>query len=263
MKFNYRRVIPCLDVKDGQLVKGVHFIDLREVGDPAEAAANYSATGADELVFLDITATVEGRQASLATIRRTIERISIPLTVGGGIRSPEDVQPLIEAGVSRVSINTAAVLRPQLVEKLATEFGSEKIVIAIDTRQNKQLPSGYEVMINGGRTPTDLDAVEWARKAENLGAGEILPTSMDTDGTGQGYDIAMTRAVSNAVRIPVIASGGAGSLEDLYRAITEGGADAVLVASLFHFGKYTVQQVKEYLLSHGIPINLPTLLNPR
>jgi len=256
MKFNYRRVIPCLDVKNGKLVKGVHFINLQEVGDPAEAAAQYSTAGADELVFLDITATVEGRRTALDTVRRTISQISIPLTVGGGIRSREDIQLLIKAGASRVSINTAAVLRPQLVEEAAKEFGSQKIVVAIDTRKNTQIHSGFEVMINGGQIPTGRDAVEWAKEVENLGAGQILPTSMDTDGTGQGYDIAMTRAITHAVGIPVIASGGAGSLEDLYRAITEGGADAVLVASLFHFGKYTVRQAKEYLHSRSIPVNL-------
>jgi len=256
MKFNYRRVIPCLDVKNGKLVKGVHFINLQEVGDPAEAAAQYSTAGADELVFLDITATVEGRRTALDTVRRTISQISIPLTVGGGIRSREDIQLLIKAGASRVSINTAAVLRPQLVEEAAKEFGSQKIVVAIDTRKNTQIHSGFEVMINGGQIPTGRDAVEWAKEVENLGAGQILPTSMDTDGTGQGYDIAMTRAITHAVGIPVIASGGAGSLEDLYRAITEGGADAVLVASLFHFGKSTVRQAKEYLHSRGISVNL-------
>ncbi len=253
---NYRRVIPCLDVKNGRLVKGVNFVNLKDVGDPAEIGAVYSSEGADELVFLDITATIEGRKTLVNVVKKTVEKISIPLTVGGGIRNIQDIQDLIEIGVSKVSINTAALKNPNLIKEAVKEFGGEKIVVAIDTRQSSPLPSGFEVMVSGGREPTGVDAVEWAKKVENLGAGQILPTSMNADGTQAGYDIAMTRAIANAVSLPVIASGGAGELEHLYQAITEGGADAVLVASIAHFGKYTIRQMKEYLSEKGIPVNL-------
>ena len=251
---DYRRVIPCLDVKDGRLVKGVHFVDLRDVGDPAEAAAAYSEAGADELVFLDITATVEERKTLIDAVRRTVERISVPLTVGGGIASVADARALMDAGVTKVSINTAAVRNPDFVSQAVAEFGSEKIVVAIDTRSAAELASGFEVVIAGGREGTGLDAVEWAKKAEGLGAGAILPTSMDADGTQAGYDIPMTRAIADAVSLPVIASGGAGELEHLYQAIVEAHADAVLVASIAHFGKFTIRQMKEYLAGRGIPV---------
>jgi len=251
---DYRRIIPCLDVRDGRLVKGVNFVDLKDVGDPAENGAAYSEVGADELVFLDITATIEKRKTLIDAVKRTVERISVPLTVGGGIRSIQDIQDLMEVGVSRVSINTAAVRNPDFVKEAAGKFGSEKIVIAIDTRSSSQIPSGFEVMVSGGREPTGIDAVKWAREVEDLGAGAILPTSMDTDGTQAGYDIPMTRAIADAVSLPVIASGGAGTLEHLYEAITQGHADAVLVASIVHFGKYTIKQMKKYLAERGIPV---------
>ena len=253
---DYRRIIPCLDVKDGRLVKGVHFVELKSVGDPAENAEAYSKAGADELVFLDITATIEKRKTLIDAIKKTVERISIPLTVGGGIGSIQNIQELIDIGASKVSINTAAVRNPDFVREAVEEFGSEKIVIAIDTRSSSDFPSGFEVMINGGRTPFGIDAVEWAKKVADMGVGSILPTSMDADGTQAGYDIPMTRAIADATKIPVIASGGAGTLEHLYDAITEGHADAVLVASIAHFGKYSIKQMKEYLAEKGIPVNL-------
>jgi cyclase len=253
---DYRRIIPCLDVKDGRLVKGVHFVDLKEVGDPAGNAAAYSDAGADELVLLDITATIENRQTLLSVVRRTAQRISIPLTVGGGIRRIDDVRVLFDAGASKVSVNTAAVRRPDFVSEAAEEFGADKITIAIDTRRSNELPSGFEVVVRGGTEGTGIDAVQWAARAEKLGAGAILPTSMDTDGVQTGYDIPMTRAIADAVRLPVIASGGAGELEHLYEAIMEGRADAVLVASIAHFGKFTIRQMKEYLADRGIPVRL-------
>jgi len=252
----YRRVIPCLDVKNGRLVKGVNFVDLKDVGDPAQVGAAYSQAGADELVFLDITATLEKRKTLIDVVKRTVKNILVPLTVGGGIKSIQDIEDLMEVGVSKVSINTAAVQNPELVKEAAKEFGSEKIIIAIDTRSSSQIPSTFEVLVNGGTKPTGIDAVEWAQRVEDLGAGAILPTSIDTDGTQAGYDIAMTRAIADAVNLPVIASGGAGTLEHLYQAITEGKADAVLVASIVHFGKYTIAQIKEYLAERGIPVRL-------
>ena len=253
---DYRRIVPCLDVKDGRLVKGVHFLDLKEVGDPAAAAAAYTEAGADELVFLDITATVENRQTLVDAVKRTARRITVPLTVGGGIRSTEDIQTILAAGATKVSINTAAVHHPDLLTEAADEFGSDCITVAIDTRQKADLPSGFEVMVKGGREGTGLDAIEWAKKAEDLGAGAILPTSMDADGTQDGYDLPMTRAVADSVSVPVIASGGAGALEHLYDAIVEGHADAVLVASIAHFGTFTIRQMKEYLAGRGIPVRL-------
>ena len=253
---DYRRIIPCLDVKGGRLVKGINFVKLKDVGDPAENAAVYSQAGADELVFLDITATIENRKTLLDAVKSTIERITVPLTVGGGIRNCRSIEELINLGASKVSINTAAVHSQNLIKEAAKEFGSEKITVAIDTCKNAQLPSGFEVMINGGTKGTGKDAVEWAKRVEDLGAGAILPTSMDADGTQAGYDIPMTRAISDAVKLPVIASGGAGTLEHLHQAIVEGGADAVLVASIAHFGTYTIKQMKEYLAERGILVNL-------
>jgi cyclase len=202
---DYRRVIPCLDTKDGRLVKGVHFVALKELGDPAAAGAAYSEAGADELVVLDITATLEGRQTRLETVRRVVERISIPLAVGGGIGSLADIQAMLDLGVSKVSMNSAAVKRPELVTEAAAEFGSGRIVVAIDTRQNAEMPSGFEVVVSGGTKPAGIDAVEWAEQVEDLGAGEILPTSMDTDGVQTGYDLPMTRAIADAVSLPIIA----------------------------------------------------------
>ena len=253
---DYRRIIPCLDVKDGRLVKGINFVQLKDVGDPAENAAAYSDAGADELVFLDITATIEGRKTLLDAVKRTVERISVPLTVGGGITNCKAIEELMTIGVSKVSINTAAVKNPDFVKEAANEFGSDKITIAIDTSSNSKLPSGFEVMVTGGTTGTGIDAVEWAKKVEDAGAGAILPTSMDADGTLAGYDIPMTKAIADAVNLPVIASGGAGTLEHLYQAIVEAGADAVLVASIAHYGTFTIKQMKEYLAQRQIPVNL-------
>jgi len=253
---NYRRIIPCLDVKDGRLVKGVNFVNVDDVGDPAEAGEAYSKAGADELVFLDITATIEKRKTMIDSVKRTIERIEVPLTVGGGIAGLRDIEALMDIGVSKVSMNTAAVRNPSLVKEAADEFGSDTITIAIDTQGSKELPSGFEVMVSGGNDPTGIDAVEWAKKAEDLGAGTILPTSMDTDGMLTGYDIPMTRAIADAVSAPVIASGGAGALEHLYKAIAEGHADAVLVASIAHFGIFTIAQMKEFLADNGIPVRM-------
>ena len=253
---DYRRIIPCLDTKDGRLVKGVNFVNLKELGDPAEAGAAYSAAGADELVLLDITATVEKRKTLMDAVRRTVARITVPLTVGGGIKAVKDIEDLLAAGAAKVSINTAAVLRPEFVAEAADKFDSACITVAIDTRRNEEMPSGFEVMINGGRKGAGLDAVEWARKVEELGAGAILPTSMDADGTQDGYDIPMTRAIADAVSIPVIASGGAGELEHLYEGIAEGHADAVLVASIAHYGKFTIREMKEYLAKRGVPVRL-------
>jgi len=253
---DYRRIIPCLDTKDGRLVKGINFVKLKDVGDPAENAAAYCKAGADELVFLDITATIEGRKTFLDAVKRTVEAMSpdVPLTVGGGIGSCQAIQDLLDMGVSKVSINTAAVRNPDLVKEAAKEFGSGKITIAIDTRTNSDLPSGFEVMVKGGTVGAGIDAVEWAKKVEDLGAGAILPTSMDADGTQAGYDIPMTKAIADAVGLPVIASGGAGTLEHLYEAVVEGHADAVLVASIAHFGKYSIKQMKEYLAERGVPV---------
>ena len=253
---NYRRIIPCLDVKHGRLVKGVNFVNCKDVGDPAENAAAYSEAGADEIVFLDITATLEARKTLLDAVKRTVERISVPLTVGGGINSCHAIEELLNLGVSGVSMNTAAVRNPDLVREAADRFGSQKITVAIDTAKNPKMPSGFEVMVRGGTTGAGIDAVEWARKVEGLGAGAILPTSMDTDGMQTGYDLPMTRAIADAVALPVIASGGAGELEHLYEAIDQGHADAVLVASIAHFGKFSIKQMKEYLASRGVPVNL-------
>lgn len=251
---DYRRIIPCLDVKDGRLVKGVHFVDLKDVGDPAEIGAKYASEGADEIVFLDITATVEKRKTMVEVVRRTAKGITVPLAVGGGIRSIQDIEDLLEAGTAKVSINTAAVRNPDLIKEASQKFGSKCIVVAIDTRNSYLMPSRFEVMVSGGREGTGIDAVEWAKKVEGLGAGEILPTSMDADGTLNGYDIPMTKAIAEAVSIPVIASGGAGTLDHLYEAITEGKADAVLVASVFHFGKHTIAEAKDFLAKKGIPV---------
>jgi len=253
---DYRRIIPCLDVKDGRLVKGINFVQLKDVGDPAENAAVYSKEGADELVFLDITATIEKRKTLLDAVKRTVEAISVPLTVGGGINNCQAIEELLDIGASKISINTAAVRNPDFVREAAEEFGSERITVAIDTSTNSDLSSGFEVMVSGGTVKAGIDAVEWAKRVEDLGAGAILPTSMDTDGTQAGYDIKMTRAIADAVSLPVIASGGAGTLEHLYEAIVDGHADAVLVASIAHFGKYSIRQMKEYLAERQIPVNL-------
>ncbi len=253
---DYRRIIPCLDTKDGRLVKGIHFVNLQELGDPAEAGAAYSEAGADEIVVLDITATREGRKTLLETVRRTVERVTVPLAVGGGIRTCEDIRTILDLGVAKVSMNSAAVARPELVKEAAGAFGSERVVIAIDTRRNEAMPSGFEVVVSGGTKPAGVDAVEWATKVEELGAGEVLPTSMDTDGTQDGYDIPMTRAIADAVGLPIIASGGAGAMEHLSEVIEEGHADAVLVASIAHYGTFSIRHMKEHLASRGHPVRL-------
>ncbi|OGL11567.1 MAG: imidazole glycerol phosphate synthase subunit HisF [Candidatus Rokubacteria bacterium RIFCSPLOWO2_02_FULL_72_37] len=248
-----KRVIPCLDVKDGRVVKGVRFVDLRDAGDPVEAALAYDAQGADELVFLDITASHEDRDIMLDVVRRTAEGVYMPLTVGGGVRSIEDVRRLLRAGADKVSLNTAALERPTLIREAAERFGSQCIVIAIDARREG---ASWGVYSHGGRRPVGRDAVEWAREAGALGAGEILLTSMDRDGTKDGYDLELTRAISQAVPVPVIASGGAGSLEHLWEGLVEGCADAVLAASIFHFGIYTIAEAKAYLRDRGVPVRL-------
>jgi len=247
-----KRIIPCLDVKDGRVVKGVRFVDLRDAGDPAQAAAAYDAAGADELVFLDITASHERRKIMLEVVRRTAERAFMPLTVGGGTASLEDIRALLLAGADKVSVNTAAVTDPDLIREAAERFGSQCIVLAIDAKARPG--GGWEVFVHGGRTPTGLDAVDWASRGAALGAGEILLTSMDRDGTKDGYDLALTAAVAGAVPVPVIASGGAGRAEHLYAALTEGGADAALAASIFHFGELSIPQVKAYLRERGVPV---------
>lgn len=247
-----KRIIPCLDVKDGRVVKGIQFVNLRDVGDPVEQARLYDRMGADELVFLDITASPEGRKTTAQMVRRVADEVFLPLTVGGGIRTVEDMRLILRAGADKVSINTAAVLHPELLAAGAERFGSQCVVLAIDARRRPG--GGWEVYTHGGRTPTGMDVVEWAQRGVALGAGEILLTSMDADGGLQGYDIPLTRAVAEAVPVPVIASGGAGSLEHFAAALTEGKADAALAASLFHEKRLTIGQVKRYLQAKGLPI---------
>jgi cyclase len=250
-----KRIIPCLDVKAGRVVKGVNFVGLRDAGDPVEVAKLYDEQGADELTFLDITASHEERDIIIDVVRATAEQCFMPLTVGGGVRTLDDIRRLLLAGADKVSINTAAVHRPEFVEEAARRFGSQCIVVAIDAKARGEGPSeGWEVFIYGGRKPTGLDAVEWARRMEAYGAGEILLTSMDRDGTKDGYDLPLTRAIAEAVEVPVIASGGAGHAEHLCEALTAGKADAALAASIFHDGKHTVQEAKRYLLERGIEV---------
>jgi len=249
-----KRIIPCLDVDRGRVVKGVSFIHLRDAGDPVELAGYYSEQQADELVFLDITASSEERETVYDMVRRTADNVFIPFTVGGGVRSEDDVRRLLESGADKTSLNTAAVADPKLVERCAKRFGSQCIVVAVDAKGLGD--DRWEVYTHGGRTPTGIDAVEWAKKVVELGAGEILLTSMDTDGHLDGYDIPLTRAISEAVEVPVIASGGCGSPQHMVDAIIDGKADAVLAASIFHFGTYTIRQVKEYLAERGIPVRL-------
>jgi cyclase len=254
-----KRIIPCLDVKDGRVVKGVRFVDLRDAGDPVEQAIIYDAERADELVFLDITASHERRDIMRDVVRRVAETVFIPFTVGGGLRTVDDIREILAAGADKISINSPAVRRPDLIDEGAKRFGSQCMVVAIDA---KRLPSdegdpiSWEVYINGGRVPTGLDAVAWAQEAEDRGAGEILLTSMDADGTLDGYDIELLRAVSDIVSIPVIASGGAGRLEHFYEALIEGGASAVLAASLFHYKQLSIAQAKEYLAERGVPVRV-------
>jgi cyclase len=252
-----KRVVPCLDVKDGRVVKGVQFVDLRDAGDPVEAALAYDAQGADELVFLDITASHEARDTMLDVVRRTAEGIYMPLTVGGGIRTVEDVRRLLRAGADKISLNTAALERPTVIREAVERFGSQCIVVAIDARREPGRPDEplrWGVYTHGGRRPAGRDAIEWAREAVALGAGEILLTSMDRDGTKNGYDLELTRAVSQSVSVPVIASGGAGSLEHLYEGLVDGCADAALAASIFHFGTHTIAEAKAYLRGRGVEV---------
>lgn len=250
-----KRIIPCLDVTAGRVVKGTNFVELRDAGDPVEIARRYDREGADELTFLDITASSDDRDIILSVIESVAAQVFIPLTVGGGVRQVSDVRRLLNAGADKVSINTAGVLNPALIGNAAAVHGSQCIVVAIDAKQ--RTPGSWEVYTHGGRKPTGRDAVEWAKEVERLGAGEILLTSMDGDGTKEGFDIALTKAVTDAVNIPVIASGGAGCLEHLAEAVLQGGADAVLAASIFHFGQFTIEQAKRHMASRGICMRLP------
>jgi len=249
-----KRLIPCLDVKDGRVVKGVKFVDLRDAGDPVENAKFYDEQGADELTFLDITASYERRKIILKVVERTADEVFMPLTVGGGIKDLMDIRDLLNAGADKVSINTTAVEDADFIRRAAERFGSQCIVLAIDAK--RELSSSWEVYTHGGRTPTGIDAVEWAKRGEDLGAGEILLTSMDKDGTKNGYDLELTRTISEAVGIPVIASGGAGNLEHLYQALAQGSADAVLAASIFHYREYSIREAKEYLRNKGVHVRL-------
>ncbi len=244
--------MPCLDMKDGRVVKGIHFVDIKDAGDPVESAAFYEKEGADELAMLDIAATVENRKTRLEWVRNVSSVISIPLTVGGGISTLEDIELVLEAGASKVSMNSAAVKNPDLVKQASNEFGKEKITVAIDARRNKAMPSGFELVISGGTKPIGKDAVAWAKECEQLGAGVILPTSMDGDGTQAGYDIEFTKAISEAVSLPVVASGGAGKLEHFYEAVVKGGAQILLAASVFHYRILKIKQVKDYLREKGL-----------
>jgi cyclase len=250
-----RRIIPCLDVSEGRVVKGVKFVQLRDAGDPVELAAFYDREGADELTFLDITASAQKRYIIMDIVRKVAEKVFIPFTVGGGISDTEMIKEILKSGADKVSINTAAVKDPELIKKASDKFGSQCIVVAIDAKKNSDKPS-WEVYVNGGRTATGVDAVEWAKKAEGLGAGEILLTSMDKDGTKEGYDIELTKAISSSVKIPLIASGGAGTMEHVYEALTRGAADAALLASCLHYGDFRIKELKDFLTRKGIPVRL-------
>ncbi|HWJ04046.1 MAG TPA: imidazole glycerol phosphate synthase subunit HisF [Verrucomicrobiae bacterium] len=247
-----KRIIPCLDVHEGRVVKGTNFVNLRDAGDPVELASIYDKAGADELVFLDISASAEGRATMLDVVRRTAEEVFIPFTVGGGLRTIEDIRKMLKAGADKVSLNTSAVQNPELISLGANAFGSQCIVVAVDARYREN--GNWEVFIHGGRTPTGLDVLEWVNRAEELGAGEILLTSMDRDGTKDGYDLELTRKVSEAVSIPVIASGGVGNLEHIFQGLTQGQADAALAASIFHYGEYTIRETKQYLSERGVVV---------
>lgn len=249
-----KRIIPCLDVTGGRVVKGVQFVDLIDAGDPVECAKAYEAQGADELTFLDITASSDGRETMVDIVRRCAEQVFMPLTVGGGIRTAADVRKMLNAGADKVSFNTAALANPEILNECSEQFGSQCTVLAIDARRNDK--GGWTVYTHGGRNPTELDAVEWAMEGVARGAGEILLTSMDADGTKDGYDLKLTRAVSDAVGVPVIASGGAGTVDHMVEAVTEGRADAVLAASIFHFGEFTIREVKEQMAAKGVTVRL-------
>jgi imidazole glycerol-phosphate synthase subunit HisF len=248
------RIIPCLDVHGGRVVKGIKFMELRDAGDPVAVAAAYEKQGADELVFLDITASSDERKTMIDVVERTADQVFMPLTVGGGLRSLDDIRLMLNAGADKVSLNTSAVKTPELIREASRKFGSQCIVVAIDAKQ--VAPGRWEVFTHGGRNPTGLDAIAWAKKVAELGAGEILLTSMDRDGTASGYDVPLNAAIAQAVEVPLIASGGAGNLEHLAEVLKKGGASAVLAASIFHFGTYTVQQAKEYLKQAGLPVRL-------
>ena len=250
------KIMPCLDMKDGRVVKGVHFVDLKDAGDPVKNAAFYQEQGADELAMLDIAATVENRKTRLEWVENVSAVIDIPLTVGGGIGSLEDINLVLKAGADKISMNSAAVKDPGLIKRAVAEYGSAKIVIAVDARRNKDMTSGFELVVSGGTKPVAKDAVAWAKQCQELGAGVILPTSMDGDGTQAGYDLEFTKAISDAVTLPVIASGGAGTLEHFYQAVVQGGADIVLAASVFHYRIFSIREVKQYLKDKGLEVNL-------
>ncbi len=250
------KIMPCLDMKEGRVVKGIHFVDLKDAGDPVENAAFYQKEGADELAMLDIAATLENRKTRLEWVRNVSSVIEIPLTVGGGIASLEDIELVLGAGAANVSMNSAAVKNPDLVAEAAKAFGSGKVTVAVDARRNKEMPSGFELVVSGGTKPVGKDAVAWARQCQDLGAGTILPTSMDGDGTRAGYDLEFTRAISDAVELPVVASGGAGTLEHFYEAAVQGGAQVLLAASVFHYRIFSIGEVKEYLRGKGLQVNL-------
>jgi len=250
------KIMPCLDMKDGRVVKGINFVNLKDAGNPVENAEFYEKEGADELAMLDIAATLENRKSRLDWIKSVSSVITIPLTMGGGISSLEDIELVINAGADKISMNSAAVINPDLVRQAAKAFGSDKITVAIDARRNKEMVSGFELVVSGGTKPVGKDAVEWAGQCQDLGAGAILPTSMDGDGTLEGYDLEFTKAISDAVNLPVIASGGAGKLEHFYEAVIHGGADILLAASVFHYRTFSIKEVKEYLKEKGLQVNL-------
>jgi len=250
------KIMPCLDMKDGRVVKGINFINLKDAGDPVENAAFYQKEGADELAMLDIAATVENRKTRLEWVKNVSSVINIPLTVGGGIATIEDIELVFKAGADKVSMNSAAVKNPDIVKLSAKAYGSERITVAVDARRNKQMPSGFELVVSGGTKPVGKDAIAWAKQCQDLGAGVILPTSMDGDGTQAGYDLEFTKAISDAVDLPVVASGGAGKLEHFFEAVTQGGADILLAASVFHYRIFSIKEVKEYLKQKGLQVNL-------
>lgn len=250
------KIMPCLDMKEGRVVKGVHFVDLKDAGDPVENAETYQNEGADELAMLDIAATLENRKTRLEWVKKVSAVIEVPLTVGGGISSLEDIELVLEAGANNISMNSAAVANPNLVKEAAERFGSETVTVAVDARRNKDMPSGFELVVSGGTKPIGKDAISWAKECQDLGAGVILPTSMDGDGTLAGYDLEFTKAVSDVVDLPVVASGGAGKLEHFYEAVVEGGAQILLAASVFHYRTFSIKAVKEYLKEKGLQVNL-------
>jgi len=253
---NVIKIMPCLDMKNGRVVKGIHFVDIRDAGDPVQNAVFYQQEGADELAMLDIAATLENRKTRLEWVRQVAAVIDIPLTMGGGINSLEDIEMVLEAGADKVSMNSAAVWNPDLVRQAAQKFGSEKITVAIDARRNREMPSGFELVVSGGTKPVGKDAIAWAGQCQTLGAGVILPTSMDGDGTLAGYDLPFTKAVADAVTVPVVASGGAGTLEHFYEGVVQGGASILLAASVFHFRTFSIRQVKTYLRGKGLQVIL-------